>query len=138
MGESFIIEVPNRLEAIAPATEAAESWLEQKQAPPKTMYFANLAIEEIVTNCIRYGYADDREHIIVITLTVVEDTLTMRVVDDGRAFDPLTAPAPDFSSELESRVEGGLGIHLLRSLADGIAYERRDGTNQITLVKNLS
>ena len=128
----------NRLEAIAPAMEAAESWLAQMNAPPKTVHFANLAIEEIVTNCIRYGYEDHAEHVILITITVGENAMTMRVVDDGRPFDPLAAPPPDLSGELENRVEGGLGIHLLRSLADGIEYERRDGTNQITLVKNLS
>jgi serine/threonine-protein kinase RsbW len=138
LGESFRIEVMNRLEAVAPAMEAAEAWLEQRQVPPKAVYFANLAIEEILTNCIRYGYEDDREHIISITLTLVGNTLRIGVIDDGRAFDPLLLPTPNLSVELERRVEGGLGIHLLRSLADRIAYERTDGTNQITLVKNLS
>ena len=137
LGESFSIEVLNRREAIAPAMEAAESWLEQKQAPPKVAYFADLAIEEIVTNCIQYGYGDDLEHTILITLAMSDEALTMQIADDGLAFDPLSAPSPDFSIDLQSRAEGGLGIHLLRNLADRIAYERRDGTNKITLVKKL-
>jgi anti-sigma regulatory factor (Ser/Thr protein kinase) len=32
---------------------------------------------------------------------------------------------------------GGLGIHLLRNLADRISYERLDGTNRILLEKKL-
>ena len=135
MGESFTIEVRNRRDAIAPAIESAEAWLEEQQAPPKVAYFVDLAIEEIVTNCIQYGYGDDLEHTIVIALTVADETLTMQIVDDGLAFDPLAAPPPDLSIAIQNRTEGGLGIYLLRNLADRITYDRRDGTNQITLIK---
>ncbi len=137
MAESFKIEVRNRREAIAPTMEAAEAWLEERQAPPKVVYFVALAIEEIVTNCIHYGYDDDREHTIVITLTVHDGTLAVGIVDDGRPFDPLAQPTPDFSIKVQDRREGGLGIHLLRNLADGIRYERLDGTNRIVLEKKL-
>jgi serine/threonine-protein kinase RsbW len=137
LGESFSIEVPNRREAIAPAMETAEAWLEKVQAPPRIVYFVDLAIEEIVTNCIHYGYSDDREHTILITLAVADETIIVTIKDDGDAFDPLAAPSPDFSIALKDRTEGGLGIHLLRNLADRVSYERRDGTNEMTLVKKL-
>jgi serine/threonine-protein kinase RsbW len=137
LAEGFRIEVPNRREAIAPAMDAAEAWLEEKQAPPKVMYFVALAIEEVVTNCIHYGYDDDREHTIEIALTMADETLCVEIVDDGHPFDPLEAPAPDFSVKIQGRKEGGLGIHLLRNLADRIGYERRDGTNRITFQKKL-
>lgn len=136
MGESFSIEVPNRRDAIAPAMEAAEAWLEKQDAPPKVAYFVDLAIEEVVTNCIQYGYGDDLEHTIEIKLTVAEEMLTIQIVDDGLPFDPLAAPSPDFSIAIHNRTEGGLGIHLLRNLADRVAYNRVDGTNMLTLVKN--
>ncbi len=138
MGESFSIEVRNRREAIAPAMEAAEAWLGKVQVPPRTVYFVDLAIEEIVTNCIQYGYSDDREHTILITFAVADGTISLKIVDDGDAFDPLAAPSPDFSIAIKDRTEGGLGIHLLRNLADHISYERREGTNQLTLVKKLA
>ena len=137
MGESFSMEVRNRNEAIGPAMEAAEGWLEEAAAGPKVVYFVNLAIEEIVTNCINYGYSDEREHIIEIVMRVEDGRLTLRIVDDGDAFDPLAAPEPDFSIRVQDRREGGLGIHLLRNLADHISYERRDGHNKITLVKTM-
>lgn len=137
MAESFRIEVRNRREALAPAMEAAEVWLEGWQAPPKVVYFVALAMEEIVTNCIHYGYGDEQEHTIVITLTVAEETLAVEIVDDGRPFDPLAAPEPDLSLQIQDRKIGGLGIHLLRNLADHMGYERLDGTNRITLEKKL-
>jgi anti-sigma regulatory factor (Ser/Thr protein kinase) len=62
----------------------------------------------------------------------------MTVVDDGHEFDPLAKEAPDLTLSVEDRPIGGLGIHLLRNLTDGMSYERRDGLNRLTLTKRLS
>lgn len=135
MGESLTIEVPNAQDAIAPATEEAERWLEAHEVSTKAIYLALLAIEELVTNCINYGYDDTAEHTIRIEFGLADGAMTMEVVDDGHAFDPLNAPEPDLSVELEDRPVGGLGIHMLRKLADEMAYERVDGKNRVKLVK---
>jgi anti-sigma regulatory factor (Ser/Thr protein kinase) len=138
VGESLTIEVKNTHDAIAPAAEKAEAWLEAYDPSPKALYLVPLAIEEIVTNCIHYGYDDAGDHTIEITLSVSDGTLTMTVVDDGHEFDPLARETPDLQAPAEDRPVGGLGIHLLRNLADGMVYERRDGTNRLTLTKRLS
>jgi anti-sigma regulatory factor (Ser/Thr protein kinase) len=137
VGESLTIELRNSSDAIAPAAEEAEAWLEAFGPSPKTLYLVPLAIEEIVTNCIQYGYDDSDEHTILITLSVADRTLTMTVIDDGHAFDPLARATPDLSVGVEERQIGGLGIHLLRNLADEMTYERRDGVNRLTLTKQL-
>ena len=62
----------------------------------------------------------------------------MEVIDDGHAFNPLEAPPPDLSLPMEKRPIGGLGIHLLRELSDGITYERRNGTNRLVLTKRMT
>jgi serine/threonine-protein kinase RsbW len=138
LGESLTIEVKNTHDAIAPAAAEAEAWLEAHDPSPKAMYLVPLAIEEIVTNCINYGYDDAGEHTIEITLTVADHTLTLTVVDDGHEFDPLARPAPNLTLAVEERPIGGLGIHLLRNLTDAMSYERRDGLNRLTLSKRLS
>jgi serine/threonine-protein kinase RsbW len=138
VGESLTIEVKNTDDAIAPATEKAEAWLEAYDPSPKALYLVPLAIEEIVTNCIHYGYDDAGEHTIVITLSVADQTLTLTVEDDGHEFDPMARETPDLTAPVEERPIGGLGIHLLRNLSDGMAYERRDGMNRLTLTKRLS
>ena len=135
MGESLRIDVRNTHDAIAPATEEAERWLEAHEVSHKAMYLALLAIEELVTNCIHYGYDDTAEHTIRIDFTVEDGVLTMEVTDDGHEFDPVNAPEPDFALEVEDRPVGGLGIHMLRKLADEMGYERVDGKNRVRLVK---
>jgi anti-sigma regulatory factor (Ser/Thr protein kinase) len=138
LGESLRIEVKNSHDAIAPAAARAEAWLETHHPSARAMYLVPLAIEEIVTNCIQYGYDDGGDHTIVITLSIADRILTMTVVDDGHEFDPLANAAPDLSLDVENRPIGGLGIHLLRNLTDRMTYERRDGLNRLTLIKRLS
>lgn len=137
VAESLTLQVRNTVEAIAPANAAAEAWLATQQVSLEATYLVNLAIEELVTNCIKYAYDDAGEHTIEIALRVADHALTIVVVDDGFAFDPLAAPAPDLSLALDDRPIGGLGIHILRQLADEIHYERRDGANRLTLTKRM-
>jgi anti-sigma regulatory factor (Ser/Thr protein kinase) len=87
-----------------------------------------------VTNFIKYGSHDGTVQHVEFTLTLSPGEVTLQVVDEGDPFDPLQAPAPDFSAPLEDRPKGGLGLHLLRELADRVAYERRGGRNRLTLV----
>ena len=137
MGESLTVEVRNSRDAIAPASAQAEAWLERHQSPPHVVSLVLLAIEELVTNCIKYGYNDAGEQTIMVVLSMVDKDLTIEVIDNGRPFDPLAVPGPDLFLEIEDRPLGGLGIHLLRRLADHMAYERRDGCNWLTLTKRM-
>ena len=138
VGESLTLQLENTNEAIGPATETAEAWLGVRQLSPDVSYLVSLAIEELVTNCIKYGYDDDGEHNIDIVLSVSDQALTMLVVDDGRPFDPLALTTPDLSLEIEDRPIGGLGIHLLKELSDDIQYERHEGMNRLTVIKRFS
>ena len=61
------------------------------------------------------------------------DHLDLVLVDDGDPFDPFTAPVPDLAASIEERDIGGLGVHLVRTLATRFAYERADGRNVVTL-----
>jgi serine/threonine-protein kinase RsbW len=134
---SCTLHVRSAIDAIGPATERAEAWLSGQQVTADASYLVSLALEELVTNCIKYGYDDAAEHIVVVVLTVDSDALTMEVIDDGRAFNPLEAPKPDLSLAADDRPVGGLGIHLLRELSDDMLYQRRDGRNRLVLTKRM-
>ncbi len=54
--------------------------------------------------------------------------LTIEFIDDGDPFDPLAAPPPDLEAPLEERDLGGLGVHIVRSLADEVRYTPRSAT----------
>ena len=92
MDDGLTLEVRNVRDAIAPASEQAEEWLTGFNPSPGVLYLVRLAIEELVLNCIKYGYDDADEHTIVIKLTVTDQALTMTVIDDGHPFDPSRRP----------------------------------------------
>ncbi len=135
--ENLTLEVRNSNAAIGPASAMAEAWLKRSDASPEAVFFLLLTIEELVTNCIKYGYDDAGEHTIVIDLSVANERLTMSVTDDGHPFDPLSVPRPNLALDIQDRPIGGLGIYLLRELADEVAYERRDDGNRLTLTKRI-
>ena len=136
MSPDFTLRIPNLLEQIPPASELAAAWLLSRGAPDSHIHFVRLAIDEVVSNCVKYGYADSHEHHIEIELGFERETLEIVFIDDGRAFNPLDHPAPDTSLPVEERPIGGLGIHLLRKMADRLEYRRVEGRNRLALLKN--
>ena len=137
MGDSLTIELLSTRDALASASAQAERWLHPHHPSPRALNLLLIAIEELVLNCIHYGYDDEEVHTIRIVLSIEDHILTMTVIDDGHPFDPLAAPSPDLSQPVKDRPAGGLGLYLLRQLADQISYERRDGANRLTVTKRL-
>jgi len=93
-----------------------------------------LVMEELLTNLANYGYpAGAPRGSAILRLGFENDRLTLEMIDDGEPFDPLAAPPPDLVSAPERRPVGGLGLHLVRSLAETADYARIDDRNHLTL-----
>ena len=56
-----------------------------------------------------------------------------RIEDNGSAFDPTQVVRPPVSASLAEAKVGNLGIHLMRTFASGMYYERRDSRNRLTM-----
>ena len=137
MNDTLTIDVLSTRESIASASAQAEEWLQSHRPSAQALNLLLITIEELVINCIDYGYDDDKVHTIRLGLSIDGGNLAITVVDDGHPFDPLSMPAPDLSLPVQARPVGGLGIYLLRQLADQITYQRRDGFNELTITKRL-
>jgi len=112
-----------------------EVYGEHHQLSPAVVNALSLSLDELVTNIISYGYNDDETHTIVVTLSNDEYTVTVRLEDDARPFNPIAADEVDVSTPLDQKPIGGLGIHLVKKLMDKIHYERVDNKNILTLNK---
>jgi serine/threonine-protein kinase RsbW len=104
---------------------------------PKCIFEANLALDELFTNIINYGFADQNEHIIKITIAHRDDNLVFSIEDDGVPFNPTKARTPDLECTIEECKIGGLGIHLAKNLMDEVCYQRCKNKNILTLKKNI-
>ncbi|MBW1840393.1 MAG: ATP-binding protein [Deltaproteobacteria bacterium] len=95
----------------------------------------DLVLEELFTNITSYGYTDEDEHWIEITISLKDNRIIMRIEDDGIPFNPLEFEAPDIDGPLDERGIGGLGVHLTKHFTEDIVYERRGNKNILTLRK---
>ena len=103
----------------------------------KFLFEINLALDELFTNIISYGYQDDQDHLIEITITPLNNTLELCIEDDGVPFNLIDVADPDLPCDIESCKIGGLGIHLIKNLMDEVCYKRTEGKNKLTLKKEL-
>jgi len=91
-----------------------------------------IAVEELVTNLIKYGYAADAPlGSLAVALRLEGDRLHVEIIDDGHEFDPFAPPPPDLGVPLETMPVGKLGLHLVKSLMEETRY-RRDGSRNVT------
>jgi anti-sigma regulatory factor (Ser/Thr protein kinase) len=131
------IEVPANWESITHLmafSDALECHLELSE---EQKYLLRLAIEEIATNIIKYGYDNGSYGIIQLGCSCTDGVLRVVIRDQGRPFDPYEVPAPDLCENLEQRVVGGLGVFLVRELADDLSYshDTSSGWNELVIVK---
>jgi anti-sigma regulatory factor (Ser/Thr protein kinase) len=107
--------------------------LEQWGASADARYLAQLAVEELGTNIIKYGYDDQEEHFIRLSARPEKDAFRIGLEDDGHEFDPCAAPEPDPNLSLEDRKPGGWGLSLVRRMT-GMKYERRGDWNVVCVL----
>ena len=93
-----------------------------------------LAVEESVANVINHGEATA----ITLQATVEDGQLVLTIDDDGQPFDPTEGSSTDLSIPADQRPPGGLGIIMLHQMTDGLAYQRADGHNILTLRKKVN
>ncbi len=93
-----------------------------------------LAVNEAITNSLLHGYHEQPGE---ITLSVESDgaDIVVRLIDRAPPFDPTSVPPPDINLPLEERPLGGLGVHMMRQLTDGLVYRASGGVNELSFVK---
>ena len=99
-------------------------------------YQLQLAVDEIATNAIVYGYRDvSASAVILISGEMRDGVLVITLEDRGQAFDPRTMQMPeaeDLAKPLEERTIGGLGIFLATQGVDRFDY-RREGDRNLNI-----
>ena len=137
MAQQLTLQIKNSLTAVQAANQTVSRWLTDLGAPSEIQYFANLAIEEFVTNVIKYGHDDGNQHTIEVSLSLAGSELELTIIDDGREFNPLEAPEPAIGMSVEERPVGGLGIYLVRKMSDRMEYTRAGQKNRLRLQKGV-
>lgn len=104
---------------------------------PSNAYDLDLILEELFTNVLKYSSGSDT---VAVRLQSEGPTITISLseFDVAKAYDITRSPDPDLSRPIAERKVGGLGIHMVRQLADTIRYEYKDRVSTTTITKKAS
>ena len=126
----------NAISEIRVLSNTVKEFCEENSLSGEVTHDIHLALEEIFSNIVLYGFHDQDEHQIAISLSLRNNTLILEIKDDGIPFNPLESKTPDLEIPIEERETGGMGIHIARGLMDEIEYFRKQDKNILVMKKN--
>jgi anti-sigma regulatory factor (Ser/Thr protein kinase) len=143
--DSVVLEKPATLleiRADAADVRPASLWLAQQGSaraiPPEQIFRLDLCLNEALANVIEHGGCEALLAPVRLSLkSGVDDNgshAILMISDAGLAFNPLTAKQKATPGSLAEATPGGLGLGIMSSFADKVAYERRHDRNVLQFV----
>ena len=108
------LTIPAKAEYVTLVRLALSGLSQSRELSDETLGDLKLAVTEACSNSVRHAYNDGREGSVEVVYELHPDRLVVEVRDEGPGFD---APDPGVA-DVESLSEGGLGIAIIRKLAD--------------------
>jgi serine/threonine-protein kinase RsbW len=93
------------------------------------------AFGEAFNNVAIHGYCGTDSGVVEIEIDASPESITIRIFDTGRSFDPTAAEPPAVLPE------SGMGLYIIRSFMDSVSYKRGDppySPNELCLVKRCA
>ncbi len=135
--KDYALTIPAEVGRLDEVLSFLERVLEEADCPPKAQMQIAVAAEEVFVNISQYAYAPGTGTL-TVQMALEPAAITLRFIDGGRPFDPLSKPDPDVTLTAEERQIGGLGIFMTKKVMDEASYEYREGKNILTLTKSLT
>ena len=127
------LTIPAKAEYVLLGRLALSGITRMRSLADETVSDLKLAVTEACTNSVRHAYGSNGGTVDIV-YELHDDRLIVEVSDDGTGFDP------DAVEVTEELTEGGLGIAIIRALADEFEVgERADGRgSRLRFVKFLT
>ena len=116
LGRTVRLTIPAKPEYITLSRLALAGLSRVRAFPDETLADLKLALTEACSNSVRHAYENGEGHV-DISFELRDDRLIVEVADDGSGFEPDQHTRNGDEDEL---TEGGLGIAIIRSIADEV------------------
>jgi serine/threonine-protein kinase RsbW len=116
------LTIPARAEYITLCRLALTGIARLRELSDELLADLKLALTEAASNSVRHAYGDKDAGVVDISYQLFSDRLVIEVTDEGEGFDP--AEAEGSAAELS---EGGLGIAIIRAIADDVEFGAQPG-----------
>ena len=121
-GATVRLTIPARAEYITLCRLALTGIARVRDLSEELLADLKLALTEATSNSVRHAYADKGDGVVEISYELHADRLVIEVSDEGAGFDPAEEKGPP-----EELSEGGLGIAIIRAIADEVEIKQRPG-----------
>ena len=118
------------------ASSKVQTFCENHGLEKRAAYYSALCLEEIAGNVIKHGFeVDNKKHSLNALVIINTDTITLRIKDDCKPFDP--SEMAEMVSEQKDSFEN-IGIRMVYKIADDVNYQNLLGLNVLTInISNL-
>lgn len=130
------LNIPAKMENLEIMIQFILETIENTTNKDKLSGKLRLVSEEILVNIINYAYPEKLGNVYINT-ELLNNTLVLKIIDEGIKFDPLERQNPDITIPLEERTIGGLGIFMVKNIMDEISYSYENNKNILTMKKEL-
>lgn len=124
--------IEGRVDRLADATAFVEQCADASGIDLARPMAPALVLEEVFVNVCHHAMPNGTG-LVELRCFRDGDVFVLEVEDSGPPFDPLSRPAPDTTTDLVTRNVGGLGLHLIRSVSDGLEYRREADRNVLRI-----
>lgn len=131
MAAPLALQVAVNRQGLRQAAQALRDWLAASNIRGEAAYGAELALEEIGSNLLRHGSPPAAATWLQLAAEQHGSHLELRLLDNGPAFDPTGAAAPNLELPIPERPIGGLGLLLVRRMAAEWSYGRTPEGNRL-------
>lgn len=147
MADKHVLTFPGRYEEIQKICQFVADGAAASGLDASAIFHIELACDEACTNVIEHAYGGEDRGQITVSWQVQAGSFIITIHDNGRAFDPDVVPKPALPElpedapppNIDEVKVGGLGIHFMEQLMDGVAFTfDADEGNILTLVKKTS
>lgn len=135
--ESHTIRISASTEELSRVRSFIADFADEHGFSQKIAHEIQMAVDEACTNVIKHAYEYDKQRQLSLSVSYKNKKLIIKIVDDGKSFDPAVYTMPDLEKRIKSRKRGGFGIYLIRSFMDEVEYANENGFNELRMVRKM-
>ena len=132
------IEIPSKVENLYKACDFVTEIARETGFTQEAIGKIKIAVYEACLNAIEHAYHSDPFRIVRVAVKIFPHKIAIHVTDQGIGFDVDEKGTFDIVKAANARHTGGMGLHIIKSSMDEIAYEKDPVVgNQLIMVKYL-
>ena len=101
------VQITNQRNQIDTVRKLFDDYSKENKLTEKTSHDIQMALDELLTNIVSYGYEDTDEHWIDVHFNIDNGALTVEIVDDSKPYNILDRDDPDLSLSVEENLTLG-------------------------------